>query len=135
MTKENEKEKTEKPDLNLEVLEIDGRKYELYIGFAFVREIDKLAPVKIEAMAYGSGVYMLVDGLAARSPIALLHVIQAGTCTEKQKPSLKGIEKLIDDWFEAGVLEDVYKGFLDLLENRSMTAPVVRMIKKVAMTN
>ena len=30
MTKENEKEKTEKPDLNLEVLEIDGRKYELH---------------------------------------------------------------------------------------------------------
>jgi|LSQX01.1.fsa_nt_gb hypothetical protein len=128
------KAKAEKSGEVLEVLEINGKSYDLYIGFAFIREIDKRHQEEIGSASFGIGIGMLNWMLEQRNPIGLLDFIQCATITEKQKPSIADIEKQIDIWYSQGddVLDGMYENFTKRLERSSMTGPTIKLYRQEA---
>ena len=127
------KETTKKPEPienRYEVIEIGGKEYTLYLGFGFIRELDKRYPHPNSY--YGIGIYTLLDGIDMRNTLSLLDYIQAATITEKQKPSIADIEKTVEAWGEKGELEDVFQSFTKRLATSGVTSPIVQ--KSIALT-
>ena len=117
-----------KPTENYEVIEIGGKEYNLYTGFAFIRELDKRYPTASDF--YGIGLYTIMAGMDMRNTLSMLDYIQAATITEKQKPSLADIEITIGKWVEDDVIEDVFTSFMKRLETSGVTSPIVKKAMK-----
>lgn len=110
-------------------IEIAGKSYDIHIGFAFIRELDKRHP-EAGVGAYGVGITSLMFMMEQRNPLGLLDFIQCATVTAKQKPAVADIEKEIEAWYEAGELEDYYENFMHRLATSGMTAPTVELFLK-----
>ena len=83
-------EKAKKPKI-LESITILGKTYPLYLGFDFIRELDKKYPTDMDGFA--SGIGMLYVDLQRSSALGVLNFIQAATNTVKDKPSEEDIEQ------------------------------------------
>jgi hypothetical protein len=125
----------------MESLKIGKKTYDLYLGFDFIRELDKRHPEKVMGMTFGFGVGKTLINLLNRNPIAVLDFIQAATITEKQKPSVKDIEALFDEWQAEdekeenkgkyiSKTEEMYELFVRLLETSSLTAPTLKAYRE-----
>lgn len=121
----------------METIKIGKKNYDLYLGFDFVRELDKRYPEQLMGMSFGFGVGKTLINLLQRSPIAVLDFLQAATITEKSKPSVKDIEALFDVWKaedekeenkERGLskTDEMFELFIRLLETSSLTAPTLK---------
>lgn len=115
-------------------IKIAGKEYNLFLGFDFIRELDKRYPTDRDGFAMGVGA-VYVD-LQRLSPIGILNFIQAATNTLKSKPAVADIEKEFESWD----VEEVCRSFLLLLENSSMTKGQLALFAKlgqelVAMSN
>jgi len=106
-------------------IKIAGKEYELFLGFDFIRELDKRYPKDPDGFAMGVGA-VYVD-LQRLSPIGILNFIQAATNTLKSKPAVVDIEKEFESWD----VEEVCRSFLLLLENSSMTKGQLALFAKL----
>lgn len=106
------------------LIQIDKKKYELYLGFDFIRYLDKLHELDTGlGISFGVGVGQVMAQLEAGNPLGILSVIEAGTCTlpEEERPGEKDIEKLIEETFKKGELEKLFFDCKELLKNSPMT--------------
>ena len=106
-------------------IKIAGKEYNLFLGFDFIRELDKRYPTDRDGFAMGVGA-VYVD-LQRLSPIGILNFIQAATNTLKSKPAVVDIEKEFESWD----VEEVCRSFLLLLENSSMTKNQLALFAKL----
>lgn len=105
-------------------IQIDKKKYELYLGFDFIRFLDKQHELDTGlGIAFGVGVGQVMAQLEAGNPLGILSVIQAGTCTlpEEERPTEKDVEKLMEDACKKGELEQLFFDCKELLKNSPMT--------------
>lgn len=114
----------------MDSIKIGKKDYDLYLGFDFIRELDKRHPEETQGITFGFGVGMTLINLTQRSPLGVLDFIQAATVTEKQKPSVKDIEALFTEWQKEGKTEEMYMGFIKQLEDSPLTAPTLAAFRQ-----
>ena len=111
---------------------IDDREYNLHFGFDFIRELDKRYEVTENGVSFGFGVQHAVIDLQQQNPLVLLDLIQAGTATEPQKPSVIGIERYVSREAESGRLDELFDDFLSALRMQPLTKGIaVKIIGQV----
>lgn len=113
------------------VIEIGGKEYELHFGWDFIETINKINGIEVKGMSMNTGGVSMLDAqLDMNDPIALKKAIQAGTSTEKRKPSVKDIQDFIESLIE-DENEDAYEEFVGNLKKQLST----QTLTKKAMEN
>ncbi|MDY5835760.1 MAG: tail assembly chaperone [Eubacteriales bacterium] len=105
-------------------IQIAKKKYELYLGFDFIRYLDKQHELDTGlGIAFGVGVGQVMAQLEAGNPLGILSVIEAGTCTlpDEERPTEKDVEKLIEETSKKGELDKLFFDFKELLKTSPMT--------------
>lgn len=108
-------------------IKIGKREYKLYLGFDFIRKLDKIYPDGVSGLEFGNGVGQTLVGLSQGSALAVLNFITAATYTESKPPTEKDIEKALDDYD----VEELCENFTQLLETSSTTKAQLRYFEKI----
>lgn len=101
---------------------IDGKDYELHFGWGFLEYVNNVYGVeqKGQKSQFG-GMYILYTGSTLQDPHTLVHIIKAGTITERQKPSNKGITEFIEGLLEEeGAYEELYSQIWNEIEKKPL---------------
>lgn len=110
------------------IVNIEGRDYNLIFGWDFLEEINKRIGINQGALQLEQGgVIRLESAFMTKDPVTLIHIIQSATETERQKPSKKGIQKLI----EGLLIEGTYSEFYEELEEDIKKQPLLNSLIKV----
>lgn len=108
------------------IVEIGGKEYELHFGWDFIEEINRINGVEVQGMSMNTGGVSMLDAqLSMNDPVALKKAIQAGTSTEKSKPSTKEIEDFIVELIEDED-EGKYDEFVGNLKKQLSTQPLTK---------
>lgn len=109
-------------------IEINGKKYDLYFGIDFIREMDKRYEVSGNGVKFGMGIQSAVIYLQDFNPVIIADIILSATHTLKSIPSLADIEVWIEE--QGDNLEKVFDDFLSALKTAPMTK--LKVIKMLA---
>ncbi|WP_100066061.1 tail assembly chaperone [Miniphocaeibacter massiliensis] len=112
------------------ILNINGKDYEIRFGFAAIDYLDKQYFVEASGIKLGQGIGMAYTYLNAQSPVAILHVIRAGTITEKQQPSTADIEKFVEETAEKDGISKLFKELAAELKKQPLTKATVAAYDK-----
>jgi hypothetical protein len=77
-------------------LKIDNKDIELNFGVRFVRELDKVAGMKVNGQSFGFGLTKSLPALQAYDPAVLSDVIYCAAWGNKPRPTQKAIDDFID---------------------------------------
>lgn len=113
----------------MNTITIDNKDYTLTYGFDFIRELDKRYSVSDGGVSFGFGVQHAVVDLQQGNPVILLDIIQAATITERQKPSVKGIEAYVVEVAEKDQLDTLFEDFLSALRTQPLTKATVKRVE------
>lgn len=114
----------------MQTITIEGKDYTLTYGFEFIRELDKRYAVSDGGVSFGFGVQHAVVDLQQKNPVILLDIIQAATITERQKPSVKGIEAYVIAEAENDKLDSLFDDFLSELRTQPLTKATVKRVEE-----
>lgn len=108
------------------MIEIGKKEYELHFGWDFIETINKINGIEVKGMSMNTGGVSMLDAqLDMNDPIALKKAIQAGTSTEKSKPSVKDIQEFIE-----GLImdedEEKYDEFVGNLKKQLSSQPLTK---------
>ncbi|HJA24231.1 MAG TPA: tail assembly chaperone [Candidatus Limosilactobacillus intestinavium] len=82
-------------------IKIKNKNYDLNFGVRFVRELDKLAGMKVKQngieQSFGMGITMTMPSLRQYDPATLATVLYCATWDNAKRPSLNDIDDFIDD--------------------------------------
>lgn len=113
-------------------IKIKNKDYDLNFGVKFVRELDKIAGMKIErngvAQRFGMGVTLTLPSLNQYDPATLATVLYCATWDNKNRPSLNDIDDFIDD--PDTDLEKIFKDVLDEMNKANAIKVVVKKQSK-----
>ena len=112
----------------MNTITIENKDYTLTYGFDFIRELDKRYSVSDGGVSFGFGVQHAVVDLQQKNPVILLDLIQA-TITERQKPSVKGIEAYVVEEAEKDQLDSLFDDFLSALRTQPLTKATVQRVE------
>lgn len=92
------------------LVNIDNKDYELHFGWGFLEYANEVFGAEAQGQKTNiGGMFNLYTGATIQDPATLVHIIKAGTVTERQKPSNKGITEFIEGLLEEdGAYEDLY---------------------------
>lgn len=111
-------------------IEINGKKYDLYFGIDFIREMDKRYEVSGNGVKFGTGIQSSVIYLQDFNPVVIVDIILSATHTLKSIPSVADIETWIEE--QGDNLEKVFDDFLSALKNAPMTKlKVTKMLEAI----
>nr|DAU45906.1 MAG TPA: tail assembly chaperone [Bacteriophage sp.] len=105
----------------MNTITINDKDYTLNFGFDFLRVLDERYSINQNGVAFGFGVQHAVVDLQQKNPLVLLDLIQAGAATERQKPSVEGIERFVEREAENGRLDNLFEDFLSQLQKQPLT--------------
>lgn len=108
------------------------KEYDLYIGLAFVKELDMRYQQNFAGVEFGHGVAKVFLGLTQYNPIAFADYVLAATITEDTPPTLKEIEETMLSWSPEDITK-YYDDFLDALAENSLTRAQVGQIAMTQM--
>lgn len=114
----------------MNTITIENKDYPLDYGFDFIRELDKRYSVSDGGVLFGFGVQHAVVDLQQGNPVILLDIIQAATITERQKPSVKGIEAYVIEVAEKDQLDTLFEDFLSALRTQPLTKVTVKRVEE-----
>ena len=77
-------------------IKIDDKNVELNFGVAFVRELDKVAGMKVNGQSFGFGLTKSLPALQAYDPAVLSDVLYCAAWANKSRPTQKAIDEFID---------------------------------------
>ena len=77
-------------------IKINDKNVELNFGVAFVRELDKVAGVKVNGQSFGFGLTKSLPALQAYYPAVLADVLYCAAWANKPRPTQKAIDEFID---------------------------------------
>jgi hypothetical protein len=114
----------------MHTITIEKKDYTLTFGFDFIRELDKRYSISDGGVSFGFGVQHAVVDLQQKNPVILLDLIQAATITERQKPSVKGIEAYVVEEAEKGHLDSLFDDFLSELRTQPLTKATTKRVEE-----
>ena len=114
----------------MNTITINDKDYTLNFGFDFLRVLDERYSINQNGVAFGFGVQHAVVDLQQKNPLVLLDLIQAGTATERQKPSVKGIEAYVVEEAEKGHLDSLFDDFLSALRTQPLTKATTKRVEE-----
>lgn len=103
---------------------ISEKTYPLYIGFDFVRELDRKYKHKFGDVEFGWGIGMMLLHLSQYNPVGILDFILAATNTLDIQPTQKEIENEFELLGTEGVME-LAENFINLLAESTLTKPAI----------
>ena len=77
-------------------IKINGKNVELNFGVAFVRELDKVAGMKVNGQSFGFGLTKSLPALQAYDPAVLADVLYCAAWDNKPRLTQKAIDEFID---------------------------------------
>lgn len=77
-------------------IKINGKNVELNFGVAFVRELDKVAGMKVNGQSFGFGLTKSLPALQAYDPAVLADVLYCAAWDNNPRPTQKAIDEFID---------------------------------------
>ena len=77
-------------------IKINDKNVELNFGVAFVRELDKVAGMKVNGQSFGFGLTKSLPALQAYDPAVLSDVLYCAAWANKPRPTQKAIDEIID---------------------------------------
>lgn len=77
-------------------IKVDDKNVELNFGVAFVRELDKVAGMKVNGQSFGFGLTKSLPALQAYDPAVLADVLYCAAWANKPRPTQKAIDEFID---------------------------------------
>ena len=77
-------------------IKINDKNVELNFGVAFVRELDKVAGMKVNGQSFGFGLTKSLPALQAYDPAVLSDVLYCAAWANKPRPTQKAIDEFID---------------------------------------
>ena len=77
-------------------IKINGKNVELNFGVAVVRELDKVAGMKVNGQSFGFGLTKSLPALQAYDPAVLADVLYCAAWDNKPRPTQKAIDEFID---------------------------------------
>lgn len=107
-------------------VKINNKEVKLKFGVKFVRELDKVAGLDVNAASFGMGLTKSVPALNTADPAVLADVIYSAASTNKAfRPSQDDVDNFIDDYDG-----DLEKLFDDVIKEMSAANAI-----KVALKN
>lgn len=114
-------------------LVINGKEYELDLGLAFIRELDKRYAVDVQGIQFGMGLALIQPQLQMGSIVALMDFIQCATITLRSQPSKADIESfLIDEETDLLELADSFTKAFE--ESQAIKKATKYMVEAMAKT-
>ena len=77
-------------------IKINGKNVELNFGVAFVRELDKVAGMKVNGQSFGFGLTKSLPALQAYDPAVLADVLYCAAWDNKPRATQKAIDEFVD---------------------------------------
>ena len=113
-------------------LTINGREYELDLGLAFIRELDKRYSLDVQGIQFGMGLVLIQPQLQMGSIVALMDFIQSATITLRSQPSKVDIENFLisDDTDLMELAEGFTKAFEESQAVQKATKYMVETMAK-----
>lgn len=116
------------------IVKIANKEHELHFGWSFLDRINTTFGIKVEEgeqeiNTRTGGLAFMHSGLEANDPTAVLKVIQAGTNTEKQQPSVVNIQKFVEDKLINEPKE--YKKFVKELNDTIKKEPMLKALSEL----
>lgn len=108
-------------------IKINGKEYPIYIGLDCISYLNGVYVVEQNGVKISQGINLVVTDLYLQDPLALFHLIKAGTITAKSQPSSAEIKAFIEN--EADY-EELFPDFLDLLRTARVSRNVVELVEK-----
>ncbi|MCD2256409.1 tail assembly chaperone [Lactobacillus sp. CC-MHH1034] len=109
---------------------INKKKYTLFFGTKFVRELDKIAGLDVNGMGMGFSLAKTMPALQQYNPSALSNVIWAATATDPNRPSRDEVDTYIDT-----TTDDLKKLFDDVLSEMGKSQPLKLALSRLKATN
>lgn len=75
---------------------IGKKKYQLYFGVRFVRELDKIGGIQMRGQHFGMALTMALPALQGYDPAVLSDVIYAAAYDNKPRPTREEVDDFID---------------------------------------
>lgn len=113
-------------------LKIGDREYPIIFGFAAIHYLDEIYYFEINGAKLSQGVKFAVQYLMDENPVAIKHMIKAGTATEQQKPSNEDIENFIMDAGEKNRLPKLFAEMIAELKKQPLTKHTAKELVREA---
>lgn len=103
---------------------IADKTYPLYIGFDFVRELDRKYKHKFGDVEFGWGIGMMLLHLSQYNPVGILDFILAATNTLDIQPTPQEVEQEFEALGSVGMME-LAENFTNILAESTLTKPAI----------
>lgn len=105
---------------------INGKDYPIHIGLDCIDYLNRIYFIEQNGVKISQGINLVLTELYMKNPVALLHMVKAGTITEQSQPSTKEIKDYLET--EAD-LEVLFEDFLGALRTAHVTRSMVQMVE------
>ena len=105
---------------------INGKDYPIHIGLDCIDYLNRVYYIEQNGVKIAQGINLALTELYMQNPVALLHMLKAGTITEQSQPSTKEIKDYLET--EAD-LEVLFEDFLGALRTAHVTARMVQALE------
>lgn len=113
-------------------LKIGEKEYPIILGFDAINYLDEVYFFEVNGLKLAQGVKIVVQYLMDENPVALYHMIKAGTSTESQKPSNADIEAFISELGEKNKLQKLFGEMIDELKKQPLTKHTAKSLVREA---
>lgn len=108
-------------------VKINKKDFEINVGLKFIRELDKKYTHKFGNVEFGLGINKSFLMLSQYNPTILVDLIEAGTSTDANGPTIGEIETYVES-LKAEEIVKLCESFMDCLSESSMTMGIVAQI-------
>ncbi len=113
-------------------LKIGEKEYAIILGFDAINYLDEVYYFEVNGIKLAQGVKIVVQYLMDENPVALYHMIKAGTSTEPQKPSNAEIEAFISELGEKNKLQKMFGEMIEELKKQPLTKHTAKALVREA---
>ena len=114
------------------VIKIGEKEYPIILGFDAINYLDQVYYFEVNGVKLAQGVKIVMQYLMDENPIAIYHMIKAGTSTESQKPSNVDIEAYITELAEKNKLQKMFGEMIEELKKQPLTKHTAKQLVREA---
>ena len=105
---------------------INGKEYPIHIGLDCIDYLNRIYYIEQNGVKISQGINLALTELYMQNPVALLHMIKAGTITEQTGPGTKEIKDFLETEADYEVL---FEDFLEALRTAHATRRMVQTVE------
>lgn len=105
---------------------INGKEYPIHIGLDCIDYLNRIYYIEQNGVKIAQGINLALTELYMQNPVALLHMIKAGTITEQSQPATQDIKDFLETDADYEVL---FEDFLGALRTAHATSRMVQTVE------